>query len=65
MIKKKILKNLRFSPLKIKKDYVFWLNLIKKKIVSQMELNIPTYSEKNLPSTLSAIKAVKPGSRTL
>ena len=40
-------------------------SLIKEKIVSQMELNIPTYSEKNLPSALSAIKAVKPGSRNL
>ena len=40
-------------------------SLIKEKIVSQMELNIPTYSENNLPSSLSAIKAVKPGSRNL
>ncbi len=35
------------------------------KIVSQIELNIPTYTEKNLPNNLSAIKAVKPGSRNL
>ncbi len=38
---------------------------IKGKIVSQVELNIPTYSEENLPSSLSALKAVKPGSRNL
>ena len=33
------------------------------KIVSQVDLNIPTYSKDNLPSSLSALKAVKPGSR--
>ncbi len=38
---------------------------IKGKIVSQVELDIPTYTEENLPSSLSAIKAVKPGSRNL
>ena len=36
---------------------------IKDKIVSQIELNIPTYTEKDLPSNLSALKPVKPGSR--
>ncbi len=40
-------------------------SLIKEKIVSQVELNIPTYSEKDLPSELLALKAVKPGSRNL
>ena len=35
------------------------------KIVSQVDLNIPTYSKDNLPSSLSALKAVKPGSRNL
>ena len=40
-------------------------SLIKEKIVSQIELNIPTYSKENLPSNLSAIKAVKPGSRNI
>ena len=39
--------------------------LIKEKIVSQVKLNIPTYNEKNLPKSLSSIKAVKPGSRNL
>ena len=38
---------------------------LKGKIVSQVDLNIPTYTEKNLPSSLSALKAVKPGSRNL
>ena len=40
-------------------------SLIKEKIVSQIELNIPTYSEKDLPNRLSALKAVKPGSRNI
>ena len=35
------------------------------KIVSQISLNIPTYTEDNLPRALSSIKAVKPGSRNL
>ncbi len=38
---------------------------IKGKIVSQVELNIPTYSKDNLPKELLSIKAVKPGSRNL
>ncbi len=38
---------------------------IKQKIVSQVELNIPTYSEKDLPNELSALEAIKPGSRNL
>ena len=40
-------------------------SLIKEKIVSQIELNIPTYTKDNLPKSLSTIKAVKPGSRNL
>ncbi len=40
-------------------------SLIKEKIVSQVEINIPTYTEDNLPSDLSLIKAIKPGSRNL
>ena len=35
------------------------------KIISQLELNIPTYKEDNLPKELLSIKAVKPGSRNL
>ncbi len=38
---------------------------IKEKIISQVELNIPTYTEKNLPENLLAIEPVKPGSRNL
>ena len=38
---------------------------IKGKIVSQIKLNIPTYTEKNLPKNLLAIKPIKPGSRNL
>ncbi len=38
-------------------------SLIKKKIVSQVQLYIPTYTDKNLPKNLFNIKAVKPGSR--
>ena len=38
---------------------------IKGKIISQIELNIPTYTENDLPKNLSAIKAIKPGSRNL
>jgi orotate phosphoribosyltransferase len=38
---------------------------IKEKIVSQIELNIPTYNKDNLPKELSLMKAVKPGSRNL
>ena len=39
--------------------------LIKKKIISQVKLNIPTYKEEDLPKDLSSIKAIKPGSRNL
>ncbi len=38
---------------------------LKENIVSQIELNIPTYTKDNLPKSLSSIKAVKPGSRNL
>ena len=38
---------------------------IKDKIISQVELNIPTYKKDNLPKELLAIEAVKPGSRNL
>ena len=40
-------------------------SILKGKIISQIELNIPTYSEDNLPEKLSSIKAVKPGSRNI
>ena len=38
---------------------------IKDTIVSQVNLNIPTYAEKELPKNLLNIKAEKPGSRNL
>ena len=38
---------------------------IKEKIVSQIELDIPTHTKDNLPKSLSLIEAVKPGSRDL
>ena len=39
--------------------------LVKQKIISQVQLNIPTYTKDNLPEDLLKIQAVKPGSRTL
>jgi|TARA_Y100000389_G_scaffold117334_1_gene114540 orotate phosphoribosyltransferase len=38
---------------------------IKTKIISQVELDIPTFTKDNLPKELSCIKPVKPGSRNL
>ena len=38
---------------------------LKQKIVSQIKLDIPTYTRKNLPKSLSSIEAIKPGSRSL
>ena len=38
---------------------------INKKIISQIEIQIPTYEKNNLPSHLQKIKAIKPGSRSL
>jgi len=38
---------------------------IKKKIISQIQINIPTYTEENLPKSLISLPAVKPGSREL
>ena len=38
---------------------------IKEKIISQIDLVIPTYKKEELPKDLALIKAVKPGSRNL
>jgi orotate phosphoribosyltransferase len=38
---------------------------IRSKIISQVELNIPTFTKNNLPKELSSIEPVKPGSRNL
>ena len=40
-------------------------SILKGKIVSQIELDIPTYSKDDLPESLSSIEAIKPGSRNL
>ena len=40
-------------------------SVLKKKIISQIELDIPTYTKENLPKSLSLIESVKPGSRNL
>ena len=38
---------------------------ITNKIVSQIQIQIPTYKKEDLPKHLEKIKAVKPGSRNL
>ena len=38
-------------------------SIIQKQIISQIEIQIPTYKEDQLPKHLKKIKAVKPGSR--
>ena len=38
---------------------------IKEKIISQVQLNIPTYEKGKLPKELLSIEAIKPGSRNL
>ena len=40
-------------------------SFINDKIVSQIKLDIPTYTKENLPKNLSLIKAIKPGSRNI
>ncbi len=40
-------------------------SVLKEKIVSQIALNIPTFKKDNIPSSLSKIKAIKPGSRNI
>ena len=40
-------------------------SVIKQKIISQLELSIPTFSKDNLPEELFLIDPVKPGSRNL
>ena len=36
---------------------------INKKIISQIQINIPTYKENNLPENLISLPPTKPGSR--
>jgi len=40
-------------------------SIIKKKIISQIEINIPTYKADSLPKNLISLSATKPGSREL
>ena len=40
-------------------------SLIKEKIISQIKLNIPTYTKDELPKELSSIELIKPGSRKI
>ena len=40
-------------------------SIIQKQIISQIEIQIPTYKEDQLPKHLEKIKAVKPGSRKI
>ena len=40
-------------------------SLIKNKIISQIQLNIPTYTKENLPENLLSMKPIKPGSRNI
>ena len=40
-------------------------SIIQKQIISQIEIQIPTYKEDQLPKHLKKIKAVKPGSRKI
>ena len=41
------------------------LKIKKGKIISQIKLDVPTYSKKNLPNFLKKIPITKPGSRFL
>ena len=41
------------------------LKIKNKKIISQIKLNVPTYTKKNLPDSLKKIPIIKPGSRFL
>ena len=40
-------------------------SLIKNKIISQIQLNIPAYTKDNLPENLLSMKPIKPGSRNI
>ena len=42
-----------------------YLKIKKGKIISQIKLDVPTYSKKNLPNFLKKIPITKPGSRFL
>ena len=53
------------NPIKASKICLSLSKKIKKKIISQIKLNIPTFKKINLPSNLKNIPITKPGSRYL
>ena len=60
-----IIKN---KPFKDKRGYfkeLFRKSEINKKIVSQIKLDISTFTADNIPENLKKLKAIKPGSRNL
>ena len=40
-------------------------SVLKEKIISQIKLDIPTFTKDKLPKNLASIEAIKPGSRNL
>ena len=64
LIKKSKAKLLGFACL-IDRSNKNSLKIKNKKIISQVKLNIPTYSKNNLPTSIKKISVTKPGSRFL
>ena len=64
LIKKKQAKVVGYACL-INRSNKKTLKIKKGKIISQIKLDVPTYSKKNLPSFLKKIPITKPGSRFL
>ena len=64
LIKKKQAKVVGYACL-INRSNNKTLKIKKGKIISQIKLDVPTYSKKNLPNFLKKIPITKPGSRFL
>ena len=64
LIKKKQAKVVGYACL-INRSNKKTLKIKKGKIISQIKLDVPTYSKKNLPNSLKKIPITKPGSRFL
>ena len=64
LIKKKQAKVVGYACL-INRSNKKTLKIKKEKIISQIKLDVPTYSKKNLPNFLKKIPITKPGSRFL
>ena len=64
LIKKKKAKVVGYACL-INRSNKKTLKIKKGKIISQIKLDVPTYSKKNLPNFLKKIPITKPGSRFL